>query len=242
MADRVRVVSSGGGGGPSRPLPLAALAVALVAVIAAFVIGRVTAPSKRSGETVTTTVSTPAQPAPAKVVSGVAVGYPHTQAGAVAALMADGQTLSNPSVLLNATRREQVLSLIATAQYAQTFSGAGGQALDQAEKNSSLGQGIESGAKTVFLSVPVAYRVASYTPQRIEVVAYGVSVVANDQGLSPRASWATSTTTAVWQDGGWKVASATSTDGPTPGLTDQPSGATAFMAALAGASEVHDAP
>jgi len=241
MADRVRVVSSGAGD-PGRSLPLAAIAAALIAVIAAFVIGRVTAPAQRSSNTVTTTVSTPAQPAPAKVISGVAVGYPRTQAGAVAALMADGQTLANPSVLLNATRRAQVLSLIATPQYAQTFSGAGGQALAQAEKQSSLGQGIEAGAQTVFLSVPVAYRVASYTPEQMKLVAYGVSVVANDQGLSPRATWATSTTTAVWQDGGWKVASATSTDGPTPGLTAQPSSTTAFLGALGGASEVHDAP
>ncbi len=88
MADRVRVVSSGAGG-PGRSLPLAAIAAALIAVVAAFVIGRVTAPSQHSSDTVTTTVSTPAQPAPSKVLSGVAVGYPHTRAGAVAALMAD---------------------------------------------------------------------------------------------------------------------------------------------------------
>ena len=218
------------------------MAVALIAVVTAFVIGRVTAPSQHSSDTVTTTVSTPAQPAPSKVISGVGVGYPHTQAGAVAALIAAGQTLSDPSVLLGPSRRTQVLSLIATSQYAQTFSGSGGEALAQAVKQSSLGQGIEAGAKTVFLSVPVAYRVASYSQRQIKIVAYGVSVVANDQGLSPRATWATSTTTAVWQDGGWKVASATSTDGPTPALTSQPSSAGAFLDALAGASEVHDAP
>jgi hypothetical protein len=241
MADRVRVVSSGASG-PGRSLPLAAIAVALILVVAAFAVGRATAPSHSSTRTLTTTVSTPSQPAPSKVVDGVAVGYPHTQAGAVAALLADGQTLSDPTVLLNPTRRSQVLSLIATSQYAQTFSGAGGQALIQAEKNTQLGQGIESGAQTVFLSVPISYRVVSYSPQQIKLVGYGVSIVANDQGLSPRTTWATSTTTAVWQSGDWKVSSASSSAGPTPALTAQASTASAFLAALNGTKEVHDAP
>lgn len=233
---------SSGAGAPGRSLPLAGIAFALVLVVAAFVVGRVTAPSHSSTRTLTTTVSSPSQPAPSKVVDGVAVGYPHTRAGAVAALLADGQTLSDPKVLLNPTLRSQVLSLIATSQYAQTFSGAGGQALVQAERNTPLGQGIRSGAQTVFLSVPVSYRVVSYSPQQVKVIGYGVSIVANDQGLSPRTTWATSTTTAVWQDGDWKVASASSSDGPTPALTAQPSSASAFLGALDGTQEVHDAP
>lgn len=241
MADRVRVVSSGASG-PGRSVPIGLVTAALVAVVAAFVVGRVTAPSHHSTRTVTTTVSTPGQPSPSRVEDGVPVGYPDTRAGAVAALLTDGQTLSDPRVLLDPSRRAQVLSLIATSQYAQQFSGAGGEALLQAEKQSSLGQGIESGAQTVYLSVPIAYRVTSYSPQRITVVGYGVSVVANDQGLSPRATWAMSTTTAVWQNGGWKVASASSSDGPTPAPTAQASNATSFLNALNGANEVHDAP
>jgi hypothetical protein len=241
MAERVRVVSSSASG-PGRSLPLGVLAAALIAIAVAFVVGRVTVPSQHATRTVTSTVATSSEPSPSRVVDGVAVGYPHTEAGAVASLLADGQTLSDPHVLLNASRRAQVLSLIATSQYAQTFAGSGGQALSQAERQTALGRGIASGAQTVFLSVPVAYKVLSYSPQAIKVAGYGVSVVANDQGLSPRATWATSTTTAVWQDGDWKVASATSTDGPTPALTNQPSAAGQFLNALSGASEVHDAP
>lgn len=241
MADRVRVVSAGAGG-PGRSLPLSVFVVVLFAIAGAFVVGRVTAPAQHSTRTVTTAVAAPGQPEPSQVVDGVAVGYPHTQAGAVAALLADGQALADPRVLFDASRRGQVLSLIATASYAQTFAGSGGQALAQAEHQTLLGRGILDGAQTVFLSVPVAYRVVSYSPQAIKVVGFGVSVVANDQGLSPRATWATSTTTAVWQNGGWRVASATSADGPTPALTDQPSTASALLSALHGANEVHDAP
>lgn len=238
MADRVRVVSSGGSG-PGRSLPIGLVAVALVAVVAAFVVGRVSAPSHHSTQTVTSTVSTPSQPSPSRVQDGVPVGYPRTKAGAVAALLTDGQTLSEPQVLFNASRRSQVLSLIATSAYAQTFAGS---ALSQAERQTPLGRGILAGAKTVFLAVPISYRVVSYSPDQVKVVSYSVSVVANDRGLSPRATWSTTTTTAVWQDGGWRVSSASSSDGPTPALTDQPSTATAFLGALSSQQAVHDAP
>jgi hypothetical protein len=238
MADRVRVVSSGGSG-PGRFLPIGLVAVALIAVVVAFVVGRVSAPSHHSAQTVTSTVSSPSQPSPSGVQDGVAVGYPHTKAGAVAALLSDGQTLSNPQVLFNASRRSKVLSLIATSAYAQTFAGS---ALSQAERQTPLGRGILSGAKTVFLAVPISYRVVSYAPSEIKVVSYSVSVVANDQGLSPRSTWATTTTTAVWQDGGWRVSAASSSDGPTPALTDRPSTATSFLGGLSSEQEVHDAP
>ena len=247
MADRVRTLASGGGGGQRRSLSLGAMAVAVVAVVAAFTVGRVTAPSRNVAPPSTlqspasTTVGASA-PGPAKVVDGVGVGYPHTKAGAVASLLDDGQTLGDPRVLFDPRRRSQVLSLIATPRYARTFSGSGGRALAQAERQTALGRGIMSGARTVYLAVPVAYRVRSYSPRAITVVGYGVSVVANARGLSPRATWATSTTTAVWQHGGWRVDTASSADGPTPAMTDQASSAAQFLGALGSANEVHDAP
>lgn len=242
MADRVRVVSGGDGPSPRGGLTAAALAVGLVLVAVAFVIGRVTAPGTSPRPAAPAAQRAAGVPGPSRIVDGVGVGYPHTQAGAVAALLADGQTLGDPRVLLNPSRRTQVLSLIATTRYAAQFSGAGGEALAQAERETALGRGLASGAQTVYLAVPVAYRVVSYSPARITVVGYGVSVAANDQGLSPRATWATSTTTAVWQGGDWRVDSASSSDGPAPGLTNSPSSASALLGALAGAHEVHDAP
>lgn len=241
MDDRVRVVSGHGGGPRSRPGLVAAAVVAVVLLAVAFIIGRSTAPG---GHALHQFPGAPApkQPGPSRIVDGVGVGYPDTQAGAVAALLADGQTLSDPRVLLSPRRRAQVLSLIATPRYAATFAGAGGQALAQAARQTALGRGIASGAETVFLAVPIAYRVVSYTSQRIRVIGYGVSVVANDQGLSPRATWATTVTDAVWQRNDWRVDAASSTDGPAPAQTATPSDATSFLNALAGAQQVHHAP
>lgn len=200
-------------------------------------LGRTTAPAHHGAAR----PGPPTPPGPARVVNGVGVGYPDTQPGALAALLADSTTLGNPSVLLDPRRRAQVLSLIATSRYAATFSGAGGQAL-AAARQGPLGRGLTSGAQTVYLAVPVAYRVVSYTAQAIRVAGYGVSVVGNDQGLAPRATWATTTTDAVWQNGDWRIDAVSTTDGPTPAVTSEPSSATAFLNALAGAQRVHDAP
>lgn len=241
MDDRVRVVADSSGGPPSRWGIVAAVVAAVVLLAVAFVVGRATAPAGRS-QSHTQGSGARRPPGPSRIVDGVGVGYPDTEAGAVAALLADGQTLSDPRVLLDPRRRAQVLSLIATSRYAATFSGAGGQALAQAEQQTALGRGLASGAQTVFLGVPIAYRVVSYTPQRIRVIGYGVSVVANDQGLSPRATWATSTTDAVWQNGDWRVDAVSSSDGPTPAPTAPASDAASFLNALAGARETHDAP
>lgn len=241
MDDRVQVVAGDIGRPPSRA-PIVAMAIAVVvALVAAFVFGRVTAPAGHP-QRQRPTPAAAAPPRPSRIVNSVGVGYPDTEAGAVAALLADGQTLSDPRVLLDASRRAQVLALIATARYAATFSGSGGRALAAAERQTALGRGLAAGAQTVFLGVPIAYRVVSYTPRRIRVIGYGVSVVANDQGLSPRATWATSTTDAVWQNGDWRVDAVTSSDGPTPAPTAPPSDPARFLGALAGAHETHDAP
>jgi hypothetical protein len=241
MPDRVRVFAGGDGSRRPGAAFLAGGLVVVALVVGAFFLGRGTAPSKPAVPRAQGSPP-PSTPQPSRVVDGVPVGYPDTEAGAVAALLADGQTLSDPRVLLNPARRAQVLALIATPRYAATFAGSGGRALAQAERQTALGRGLAAGAQTVFLGVPIAYRVVSYTPQRIRVIGYGVSVVANDQGLSPRATWATSTTDAVWQDGNWRVDAVSSSDGPTPAPTAAPSDAASFLSLLAGAHETHDAP
>lgn len=239
MGDRVRVVSGDPGGSPRARTLGMALGVVVI-VLAAFFVGRSAGPSHHAVTPAPRTV-VQGPPEPSRIVDGVGAGYPHTESGAVAALLGDGTTLGNPSVLLDPHRRAQVLSLIATSRYAATFSGAGGRAL-AAARQGALGRGLTSGAQTVYLAVPIAYRVVSYTPEAIRVVGYGVSVVGNDQGLAPRATWATTTTTAVWQGGDWRVDSASTSDGPTPALTSTPSDAVTFLDGLAGAHVVRDEP
>jgi hypothetical protein len=245
VADRVRVLSTGGDPRDRSPVSVGAALAVLAALIIGAAVGRLSSPGD-SGTSPPSAkaLSRPAAPAagPSRTVTGVGAGYARTRGGAVTALLNDSAVLGDPRTLLNPKRRTAVLKLIATDRYAATFKGRGGAALDQARQG-LLGRGLAAGAQTIYLASPVAYRVLSFSPTRVVVRGWGVSVVGNDQGLAPRASWATTTTQAVWQDGDWKIDTVRSTDGPTPALAGQsPSTAAVFLNELTGTQGVHHAP
>src|SRR5438045_610028 len=168
---RVRVVASAAAPRSRKPA-LWLLAVPL-ALVLSFVLGRATAGSS-SPE------SGPTGPGPARSVAGVPVGFGHTRAGAVAALLSYGASLGDPRVLLDARRRRQVLSLVATQSYAASFNGRTAAAL-AAMRRGQLGRGLAVGARTAYLASPIVYRVVSYTGQRAVVDGWGLSLVGNDQ-------------------------------------------------------------
>lgn len=238
MSDQVRILSGEQGPGRRR-LPLLAVAAVVAAVLVGLLIGRVTAPDHHA--TTAATAPTPDGQA-ARRVGTIPVGYPHSRAGAVAATLNAGAVLGDPRVLLDPARRTRALSLLATSRYAKTFTGSGAAALEQA-RNAPLGRGLQSGAQTISLTSPLAYRVVAYDGVSAKVLGWGVAVVGNDRGLVPSASWATTTTALRWQAGDWKIDAASSQPGPTPGLDgQQPAGADAFIAGLSGTHGVHHAP
>lgn len=241
MADRVRVLAGDGGTDRRRP-PVAALAVAVLALIVGLLIGRGTAPDDHNSARPPGAAAPRADGQPSRRVGTVGVGYPHTRAGAVAATLNAGAALGDPRVLLDPARRMRVLSLIATDRYAKTFTGPGAAALDRA-RSEPLGRGLAEGARTISLTSPLAYNVTSYTDDTARVMSWGVAVVGNDQGLTPSASWATTRTTLHWRDADWKIDAASSVDGPTPGLGGQrPTDAGEFISGLVASQGVHHAP
>lgn len=241
MSDGVRVLAGDGTPGRRRP-PVPAVAAVVVALVAGLLIGRASAPQQGSPSAPKDSSPPIADGQPARRVGTTGVGYPHTRAGAVAATLNAGAALGDPRVLLNTARRTRVLRLIATDRYAKTFTGAGAVALQHAA-DEPLGRGIRAGAQTISLTSPLAYRVTSYSSAYAQIVSWGVAVVGNDQGLTPSATWATTTTALRWQDGDWKIDAASSTDGPAPGLDGQrPTDAGAFISALSGSQGVHRAP
>jgi hypothetical protein len=214
--------------GDRRSRPVIALAL-VAALIAAGAVGRLTAP--RSDATVPE-IRTLAAPFAHRVVAGVSVGYARTRAGAVAAMAAYGQALADPRVQLDDRRRRSVAGAVGTERYARALEDA--EAVFAARRASAVGQALRAGAHAVFLGLPIAYRVLSYDGGRAVIKSWGVAVVASDTGLEPRASWGTTTTTAVWQHGDWKVDDVRSQVGPVPAGAGTPSDATSFIDALAG--------
>jgi hypothetical protein len=211
----------------------------IVALVVAGLIGRLTAPTPVAQRPPDARASAP-EPRASDVAAGVPVGYSRTRAGAVAAMAAYGQALADPRVQLDDRRRRAVAAAVGTERYARTLEDA--EAVFAARRKSAVGQALRPGARAVFLGLPIAYRVLSYDGSRAVITSWGVAVAASDTGLEPRASWGTTTTTAVWHNGDWKVDGVRSEVGPVPAGTGTPSQGPSFVAALAGMRALHHAP
>jgi hypothetical protein len=214
--------------------------VALVAaLLVAGLIGRLTAPTPDPPRPQETHVVA-REPRATDAVAGVPVGYPRTREGAVAAMAAYGQALADPRVQLDDRRRRAVAAAVGTGRYARALEDA--EAVFAARRRTAVGQALRPGARAVFLGLPIAYRVLSYDGSRAVIKSWGVAVVASDTGIAPRAGWGTTTTTAVWHGGDWKVDQVRSQPGPVPAATGTPSAASSFIEALAGMRTLHHAP
>jgi hypothetical protein len=218
-----------------------AMVVALVAaLLAAGAIGRLTAPRIDSSPAPAPAVEQPPTRGATRTVAGVPIGYSRTREGAVAAMAAFGQALADPRVQLNDRRRDEVARAIGTRRYERALDQA--QAVFAARRAGAVGRALRPGVQAVFLAVPIAFRILSYEDSRAVIKSWGVAVAASDTGLVPQASWATTTTTAVWEHGDWKVDAVHGESGPVPATAGTPSPARSFIAALAGMSSLRHAP
>jgi hypothetical protein len=147
------------------------------------------------------------------------VGYTHNQEGAVAAALNYGE-VSSQEGFLNPGRRKVVLGLIATPAFAREYEKKATPGIATALRG-PLGQGLRAGVPTIFESAPLAYRVASYTPERAVIVGWGMALSGNTSGLTPQADFQTSTSTVVWSSGDWKAGGGSAVEGPTPALAEQ---------------------
>jgi hypothetical protein len=218
-----------------------AAAALVIALAAAAVIGRLTAPPADAPPVRSPApVAAPPSGRATRTAAGIPVGYARTREGAVAAMAAYGRVLADPRVQLDDRRRRQVAEAVGTARYARALEGA--ETGFAALRDGRVGQALRPGARAVFLAVPVAYRTLSFDGTRTVIVSWGVAIAASDTGIQPRAGWETTTTTAVWEHGDWKVDRVASTSGPVPAGTAAPSPAASFIEGLAGMRALRHAP
>jgi hypothetical protein len=155
---------------------------------------------------------------PREVVSGVPVGYQHSQQGAVAAAANYTRVLSS-TMILDRSRRRAGIEALAAPETLGRQQRAWDQAVAELTKVAGLADGGQDGS-VLLRAVPVGWRVEEYTGDRATVAIWVTSVLGalggSPGGMPVREAWGTTTVKLRWVDGDWKQLQATNTDGPVP--------------------------
>jgi hypothetical protein len=190
---------------------------AAVLLVLAFVIGRLSAPDDEAQSNPPTTAIPGAE---------LETDYPHSKDGAIVAAAAYQRALANSAILRPGGLKRRV-EAIATPEYADEMLEANQPGTDRLMAG-PLGEGVQQGVPTVYVGIPIAYRVLSYAPDRARVQNWGSTIVGNVSTVEPVAYFGTGTIELVWQDGQWKIASSKAAFGPTPQTSTPEKGAEGF--------------
>jgi hypothetical protein len=189
-----------------------ALAV-LIAVVLGVFVGRLSAPSDpRPG----TPSHTDPRPGPTSRQAGVGVGFSRTRQGAALAAARYQQAFADKAILRPGELRRRI-EAVATPDFAQIMLEANEPGTTRLA-HGALGQGIRAGVQSVFLGVPVSYRLLSYSPKRAVVQTWGFTLLGNVSSVEPQAYFGLGRTVLVWSEGDWKIADTQASFGPTPRL------------------------
>jgi len=193
-----------------------ALAV-LIAVVVGLVAGRLSAPAPVSPKAVSPS------PGPTRESVGVGVGFSRTRQGAALAAAAYQQAFADTEILRPGELRRRI-EAVATPDYVPVMVEANEPGTDRLTRG-SFGAGVRAGVQSVYLGVPVSYRLISYAPSRAVVQTWGFTLLGNVSSVEPTAYFGLARTVLVWMDDDWKIAGTRATFGPTPRLgTRRPGG------------------
>jgi hypothetical protein len=183
----------------------------LVAVVLGVLVGRASAPSSSASPKAVT----PA-PGPTRKSVGVGVGFARTRQGAALAAGSYQQAFADKSILRGAELRRRI-EVVATPGFAPVMLEANRPGTARLASG-AFGQGVRAGVQSVFLGVPVSYRLLSYTPKRAIVQTWGFTLLGNVSSVEPAAFFGLARTVLVWMDGDWKITATSASFGPTPRL------------------------
>jgi len=190
--------------------------------------GHLTASGSSTAATTTPTVhTTTSAPAPAtglgasRVVSGIPVGYPDTQSGALSAAANYTAATGGPATLSASGRAAVVAAIVApgsTSAVSSQLASASSSALDQMRADQS------AHTPFVFQVVPLALKVSgAFTAGQVTVDVYTVGYLASST-TTAAAGYGQGTVTLAWTGGDWKLTAYTtaSATGPAPVGFDAP--------------------
>jgi hypothetical protein len=162
------------------------------------------------------TIEAPASgPGPLRVKNGVGVGFERSPQGAAAAVATYQRAFATPAILRPAVLRRRI-AVVATKDYAATMRAANSPGARRIGSG-PIGLGAREGRETLYASVPVSYRVASYSPERAVIVTWGFTLLGNGILVEPQAYFGIARTTLAWR-GDWKIDEVRSGFGPTPDI------------------------
>jgi hypothetical protein len=154
-------------------------------------------------------------PGSAGRTAGVAVGWSHSQQGAVGAAAAYALVLSADWFLSDQQRRHQALAAMAAPEALKGLQAAQDEVAGGVA-HGPFGVGrARRGVRSVLRSSLLGYQVARYDPSHAQVAMWAVVIYGNDGGLAPQALYATSTLRLRWV-GDWKLVEAATVPGPVP--------------------------
>jgi len=199
--------------GDPRPRGAGLALAALVILLAGLLIGRASAPGER-------TIEPAAGSGPARIEGGVPVGHARTRDGAAAAVASYQRAFADLAILRPAVMRRR-LEVAASPDYVRTMLAANSPGRERLARG-PIGQGIRHGIQTLYVGVPIGYRIESFSPRRARVLTWGFTLLGNAAAVAPRAYFGLTHTDLVWLDGDWKIAGTEASFGPTPKLQTPP--------------------
>jgi hypothetical protein len=199
--------------GKSRPRYLALALGALLVLGAGVLVGRASAPGASATEVAT-------GPGPSGTRAGVPVGHARTRAGAAAAVASYQRAFADPAILRRGVLRRRI-EVIASPDYAQAMLAANSPGRERLARG-PIGVGIGHGVRTLYVGVPIGYRVESFSPRRARVLTWGFTLLGNASVVEPRAYFGLTRTDLAWLGGDWKIAGTEASFGPTPRVATPP--------------------
>jgi hypothetical protein len=157
---------------------------------------------------------------PTRTVDGVRIGFPRTRSGAAAAVASYQRAFADAAILRASVLRRRI-EVVASPDYAQAMLFANSPGRERLAQG-AIGLGVEHGIQTLYVGVPIGYRVESFSPRRARILTWGFTLLGNASAVPARAYFGLTHTDLVWLGGEWRIARTEASFGPTPRLQTPP--------------------
>jgi hypothetical protein len=205
----------------TRRIGLVALAT-LIVFGAGLAVGLRSDGNQQGGEATTpSTTASRSDPGPSRVVDGVGLGYPRSEAGALAAAT-EFLEVSGGSAVTDQDAYRAALETLAAPEWTSRARETGANATSFALER--------YGEDATVVTTPVAHRVASFSPEAASVELWAVMTAAGPKLKDAEQNWITARLQLRWVEGDWRLSSEDTASGPTPVLLgDSNGGATSVL-------------